>query len=112
MRNGRRWMAAALSAGMVFSPTACGGTANTGKTSGSASGGGAPVLTGPTVAFLNVDAKAQIANLKTQGMTDPLGMDVETPAFSWQMLSDVVGAAQKAYQIVVKNPKGEVMWNG
>lgn len=111
MRNGRRWLAAALSAGMVFSLAACGGTANTGKTSGSASGGGAPAITGPMVTFLNVDAKAQIANLKTQGMTDPLGMDVETPAFSWQMLSDVVGAAQKAYQIVVKNPKGEVMWD-
>ena len=61
--------------------------------------------------LLSVDAKAQIVNLKPDGVTDPVGLDDETPAFSWQMASEVTGAAQSSYQIVVSAADGTEMWD-
>lgn len=57
------------------------------------------------------DTGAAIVNLKTDGMVNPLGTDNETPAFSWQMQSAAVGAAQKSYHIVVTDAAGTVMWD-
>ena len=54
---------------------------------------------------------ARIVNLKTEGRTDPIGIDTEQPVFSWQMRSDAVSAAQKAYQIVVKDASEAVVWD-
>lgn len=43
----------------------------------------------------------------------PLGIDVEKPRFSWQMKvpDKKRGYCQTAYQIVVKDPAGKVMWD-
>lgn len=56
----------------------------------------------------NVTAMAEsqsykkIVNLKTNRLVEPLNVDDQKPTFSWQMDSNIVGAAQSAYQIVVE----------
>ena len=40
-----------------------------------------------------------ITNLKTEYRTNPLGIDIVLPRFSWQMQSDNAGARQTAYQV-------------
>ena len=52
-----------------------------------------------------------VVNLKTDGITDPLGIDDTTPSFSWQMESSAVGAAQSSYQIVVTDPEEKTVWD-
>ena len=42
-----------------------------------------------------------IIELKTEDLTDPVGIDAENPAFSWKMQSDVIGQRQTAYRIEV-----------
>ncbi|MCR4673974.1 MAG: glycoside hydrolase family 78 protein [Lachnospiraceae bacterium] len=63
------------------------------------------------VELMEVNAEANIINLKVDGIENPLGLDDETPSFSWQMESDVVGAAQKSYQITVEDEAGNSMWD-
>ncbi len=72
---------------------------------------GSQAVTLAEAELLSVDAKAQIVTLKTDGVTDPVGLDDETPAFSWQMASEVTGAAQSSYQIVVSAADGTEMWD-
>ncbi|MDD4671115.1 MAG: family 78 glycoside hydrolase catalytic domain [Bacteroidales bacterium] len=43
----------------------------------------------------------RITALQTEYQTNPLGIDVSEPRFSWQMESDEYGAAQTAYRVVV-----------
>jgi len=51
-----------------------------------------------------------IQDLEVEQRTNPLGIDNATPEFRWEMVSDVRGQKQTAYQIVVKN--GEtVVWD-
>ncbi len=51
-----------------------------------------------------------IQDLEVDQRTDPLGMDNTTPEFRWEMVSNIQGQKQTAYQIVVKN--GEtVVWD-
>ncbi|MCR5545673.1 MAG: glycoside hydrolase family 78 protein [Lachnospiraceae bacterium] len=63
------------------------------------------------IELLEVDAKASVVNLKVDGIENPLGLDDETPSFSWQMASDVIGAAQKSYKITVWDEDENVMWD-
>ena len=56
-------------------------------------------------------AETAIVNLETQGRTNPIGVDAQQPAFSWQMQSGEIGAAQKSYQIVVQDSEGNVVWD-
>lgn len=58
-----------------------------------------------------VEETMSIVNLKTDGLLDPLGIDTTEPVFSWQMDSDLVGAKQAAYQVVVKDDAGKVVWD-
>ena len=53
----------------------------------------------PTLA--EADGTTRIVNLKTEGRLNPVGIDTIQPAFSWQMQSDAIGAAQTAYRITV-----------
>ena len=57
--------------------------------------------------------RISIDNLTVEYTTTPLGIDVEIPRFTWQMQvqEDARGCYQTAYQIVVKNPSEEVVWN-
>lgn len=43
----------------------------------------------------------QIVKLRTEHVTNPLGIDVVQPRFSWKLISDKRGVIQTAYQIVV-----------
>ena len=55
-------------------------------------------------------AKVDVANLKTENLVNPLGIDVEAPRFSWQITSDMQDVVQQAYQIIVSSD-GQEIWN-
>lgn len=57
--------------------------------------------------------KTTIENLHVEYMENPIGIDVAIPRFSWQMKveDDKRGYFQTAYQLIVTNPKGEVVWD-
>ncbi len=84
--NSKKWLAMLLSAAMTFTAA-------------------------PVFVFAEEDEDTAIVNLKTEGMTDPLGLDEAEPAFSWQMQSDTIGAGQQSYQIVVTDDGGTVVWD-
>ncbi|MCI2256142.1 family 78 glycoside hydrolase catalytic domain [Domibacillus sp. PGB-M46] len=52
-------------------------------------------------------------NLEVDSMPTPLGIDVEKPVFSWQMNmpKGKRGYSQTAYQIVVKDENGKIVWD-
>jgi alpha-L-rhamnosidase len=58
-------------------------------------------------------ASFQIDNLMVEYTRTPLGIDVKTPVFSWLMTMPDRERfhRQTAYQIVVKDPEGSVVWN-
>ncbi len=58
-------------------------------------------------------AAAVIDNLMVEYTKTPLGIDVKTPRFSWQMNTpaDERGYTQTAYQVLVKNPEGVLVWD-
>ena len=51
-----------------------------------------------------------VGNLRVENLEKPLGIDTDTPRFSWQITSDKQDVKQTAYQIIVCDDKGEV-WN-
>ena len=63
--------------------------------------------------YLSVSAYAVIKNLQVEYTSTPLGIDVQSPRFTWQMsVSDGErGYSQSAFQLVVINPVGSVMWD-
>jgi len=52
-----------------------------------------------------------ITRLRTEYLTEPLGIDAKIPRFSWYMQSDRMGAAQMAYKILVTDEHGNIAWN-
>ena len=58
-------------------------------------------------------ANISIQNLRVDYQTQPLGIDITNPHFSWEMraLDAQRGYAQKAYQIVVTDPNNQVVWD-
>ena len=72
------------------------------------------------LAFLSLTASAakkkvvkpdvSLSWLKVENLESPLGIDTDTPRFSWTILSDKQDVRQTAYQIVVTTSQGEV-WN-
>jgi alpha-L-rhamnosidase len=57
-------------------------------------------------------AQFSVTNLLTQNQVAPIGIDDKLPAFTWQMSAPgQYGASQSAWQIVVKDPKGTVVWD-
>jgi hypothetical protein len=62
--------------------------------------------------FLSSNAFAIVNNLKVEYSTNPLGIDVKTPHFSWQMATKLGerNVNQTAYQVVVKDPSGQEVW--
>ncbi|WP_375324256.1 family 78 glycoside hydrolase catalytic domain [Flagellimonas sp. GZD32] len=67
--------------------------------------------------FLNISILAtgqiSIEKLKVDYMEKPLGIDIQTPNFSWQMQSNdnKRGHQQQAYQIIVTDEDGLVVWD-
>ena len=64
-------------------------------------------------AVLPANAAAVIKNLQVEYRNTPLGIDVTQPRFSWQMATTAGerGYAQTAYQIEIKDPKGNLVWD-
>jgi alpha-L-rhamnosidase len=62
---------------------------------------------------VGANAAVSLTNLKTNYRNIPLGTDIATPQFSWQMEASTSShnVAQKAYQILVKNETGSKVWD-
>lgn len=60
-----------------------------------------------------ITAQEQINNLQVEYQVEPLSIEVEKPLFSWQMQANTNQRAlyQKAYQIIIKNEEGDIVWN-
>lgn len=52
----------------------------------------------------------EVSYLRVENLEKPLGIDTDTPRFSWIILSDKKNVRQTAYQIIVNGDKGE-LWN-
>lgn len=67
------------------------------------------MLCGPFLAFAGVD----IGRLQVEYRKEPIGIDVEKPRFSWQMIATdgQRGYFQAAYQIVVSDEQGNKVWD-
>ncbi len=132
----RRLISLLLASAMAVSLTACGSSATGSSSASEAAAGTSQAAEGSSddssaadkssgltdapsailneaaaVELLSVNANAVIDMLKVDGLENPVGLDDEEPAFSWQMESDVTGAAQKAYQIVVRDSEGNTVWD-
>jgi len=57
--------------------------------------------------------KITIEKLSVEYRSTPMGIDVEVPRFGWQMIvnNGQRGVSQSAYQLLVKNPDGELVWD-
>lgn len=64
-----------------------------------------------TLIFANAQTPTQ--ELTVEYLKTPLGIDIDTPRFSWQMVTNpnMVGQFQKAYQIQVKSENDELVWD-
>ena len=54
-----------------------------------------------------------LGSLKTEYLNEPLGIDVASPRFSWQLGEDVSrrNISQKRYRIAVFNDNQELVWD-
>ncbi|WP_300703733.1 family 78 glycoside hydrolase catalytic domain [Bacteroides sp.] len=60
----------------------------------------------------SMNAMTSISNLRVQGIKEPLVIEDARPLFSWQILSDLTGQEQKAYQIIVtRESDNRMVWN-
>jgi alpha-L-rhamnosidase len=64
---------------------------------------------------VSVFAQVKVDHLKTENLTNPIGLDVLQPYFSWQLVSNQRNIAQAAYEIRVATDaaalvKGEGTW--
>ena len=65
--------------------------------------------------LLSVFAQVKVDHLRTENLTNPIGLDVLQPYFSWQLISDQRNVMQSAYEIRVATDaaalvKGEGSW--
>lgn len=65
-----------------------------------------------SILFL-LPANAAIKKLQVEYITNPIGLDVKTPRFSWQLHSEERGVKQTAYQITVATDTAfsNTIWN-
>lgn len=63
--------------------------------------------------FMIATSATVIENLKVEYTKTPIGIDVKTPRFSWQMTAPVGerNYNQTAYQIMVSDPDGKLVWD-
>ncbi|MCI8497049.1 MAG: family 78 glycoside hydrolase catalytic domain, partial [Clostridiales bacterium] len=57
------------------------------------------------------EADFLLTGLTTEYQEEPVGLDTDTPRFSWKMLSNRIGAKQTAYQVIVTSEAGETVWD-
>lgn len=60
-----------------------------------------------------VAVSAAVTDMRVEHLANPLGIDVESPRFSWQMATDSRrhGQRQTAWRIVVADEAGQTLWN-
>jgi len=65
------------------------------------------------ILFLSLNAFAQftLGGLMSESSVTPMGIDEKTPKFTWQMRADGRGYRQVAYQIIVADAGGVVVWD-
>ncbi|MEA4917822.1 family 78 glycoside hydrolase catalytic domain [Proteiniphilum sp.] len=64
-----------------------------------------------SILLLTACSGKELSSLKVEYEETPLGIDVERPRFSWQMVSDKQRQSQSAYQITVTDKAGQEVWN-
>ena len=57
-------------------------------------------------------AQVKVQQLLTENITNPIGLGVEQPRFSWQLSSDKRNIKQRAYELFVSDDKGKVWTSG
>ena len=55
------------------------------------------------LAFNSLTAQVKVSNLLTENLTNPVGLDVIQPRFSWQLVSDVRNTMQSAFELKVSD---------
>ena len=60
--------------------------------------------------YSSINGQVSVQNLLTENQTNPLGMDISTPRFSWQLISDQRNIFQTAYEIKVMSGK-TIAWS-
>src|SRR4030095_5048671 len=58
------------------------------------------------------NAQVKVQNLLCENLTNPIGLDVQQPRFSWQLVSDQRNVFQTAYEIIVSSGKGSAWKSG
>src|SRR6187431_1724508 len=58
------------------------------------------------------DAQVKVQYLLCENQTNPIGLDVQQPRFSWQLESEQRNISQTAYEIIVSNGKGSAWKSG
>lgn len=59
----------------------------------------------PVFFSLNLYAQSSVKNLKTENLTNPVGLDITEPRFSWQLQNSKRNIVQTAYEIRVSEDK-------
>jgi alpha-L-rhamnosidase len=57
-------------------------------------------------------AQVKIQHLLTENLINPIGLDVQQPRFSWQLVTDKRNVAQTAYEIIVSADKAPLWKSG
>jgi alpha-L-rhamnosidase len=61
---------------------------------------------------INASGQVSVRNLRLENRINPIGMDVPTPRFSWQLVSGKRNVMQTAYEIRVTDKSGKsIVWN-
>src|SRR5659263_119146 len=70
------------------------------------------ILLFPACLLLSLVAPAQliVTNLLTENLSNPMGLGVSQPRFTWQLVSEKRNVEQTAYELKVMNSKS-VVWN-
>ena len=61
------------------------------------------LMVGLSFLCISMNATATLTKLQTEYMSNPMGIDVPKPRFSWAMSDDNYGAGQTAYRLVVSS---------
>lgn len=59
-----------------------------------------------------ISAQIKVVNLLTENQTNPIGLDVQLPRFSWQLVSEQRNITQAACEITVNDSKGATWRSG
>src|SRR5687768_1720583 len=61
---------------------------------------------------LSITAQGKVQNLLTENLSNPTGINIRQPRFSWQLISDQRNVLQTAYEITVTSEKSTIWKSG